>query len=210
MIWTVKQIPEFYQKAAAQEADPETRAAAAAEFRTRLEDLKTEAAESSQWQQEFKQSEINSWLTAESEENPDFLPQGVNHPLLVISDDRFQLGVELNWEDWMGIVSVEAGVEVYGPRTLRFRLYRVRLGNLEVAMDEVRRRVKPQIEANQSEDYRAAWMDTPDGPVIEVALTNPESDHLGISEITLQDGQIVIQGVNRSQAEANGLNDQRP
>jgi hypothetical protein len=210
MLWTVQQVPEFYRQAAAQVADPDERAAAAAEFANKIETLQVSVRQSAEWSETFSQDEINSWLEQEAQRNPEILPDGVHRPLIVVEDGRFQLGVEVNWEDWRGIISLEAVATATGPREIQFRLLHVRLGRLDIAMDEVRNRVKPQIEANQSEEYRATWVDTPDGPVIQVELTNEESAHLGLSAIKLSQGRLTVQGVNSQAESAEGDDDQRP
>ncbi len=210
MLWTVQQVPDFYRRAAAQVADPEERAAAAAEFANKIETLQETGLQSAEWSETFSQDEINSWLEHEAQRNPEILPEGVHRPLIVVDDGRFHLGVEVNWEDWRGIISLEAVASVTGPREIQFRLLHVRLGKLDIAMDEVRSRVQPQIEANESDDYRATWVETPEGPVIQVELTNEESTHLGLSAIKLSQGRLTVQGVN-TRAEAAGDDaDQRP
>lgn len=209
MLWTVQQVPDFYRQAAAQVADAGQRETAAAQFTSKIESLQAEVKQSAEWTESFSQDEINSWLEHEAENNPAMLPEGVHRPLIVVENGRFQLGVEVNWKDWKGIISLAADVVVTGPRTLEFRLQQVRLGRLVIAMDEVRSRVEPRIEANESDDYRARWIDTPDVAVIEVELIDEDSAHLGLSDIDLSNGRLTIRGVNERPT-ASDDTDHRP
>jgi hypothetical protein len=210
MLWTVQQVPDFYRQAAAEVSDPSERAVQAAQFATKIESLREEFQQAQEWTEDFSQDEINSWLEDEAERRPEILPAGVHRPLIVIEDGQFHLGVEVNWNDWKGIVSLVSAVEATGPRTIEFRLLHVRLGQLDIAMDEVRDRVKPQIEANASEHYRAEWVDRPTGPVIRVELIDEESAHLGIAAIQLRKGRVTIRGVNEQSDSHTSGDDQRP
>jgi hypothetical protein len=198
MLWTLKQVPEFYQQAAAQVADPAAREVAAVQFEQKLEELRLDAEESSEWSETFSQNQINSWLARESEANPAVLPEGVTRPLVMFGEDRFQLGVEVNWEDWTGIVSVEGAVTLHAPRTLRFQLFEVRLGGLNISLEEVRNRVKPQIDAIDSPNYRAVWVDEADRAIIEVELTDDDS-HVELTEIQLAAEWLTIRGTSQPQ-----------
>lgn len=197
MLWTLKQVPEFYQQAAAQVADPFAREVAAVEFEQKLEHLKLDVEESTEWSETFSQQQINSWLATESESNPDLLPDGVSQPLIVIGEKHFQLGVAVNWEGWSGIISLDGAVHVHGPRTLRFRVIEVRLGGLEISLEEVRNRLKPQIEAIDSPNYRAVWIDDPEGPLVEVVLTDDEAAPFELTEIRLSPEQFEVSGASR-------------
>ena len=192
--WAVFSVPDFYQEALAKQIPPKVRKEAARTFIRRAEQLADTIRHADQWEEEFTQVQINSWIEEDLEKRRlEWKPRGVSRPRLAFIEDTIQVGFQYEHDGWSGIVSLELKPKIQNQTDLAVEIQAIRAGLLPVPIQDVLRQL---TERADNEGFEIRWEKSASGNDIAVIpLTEwTRTDNPLLEQVKIKDGKIIISG----------------
>ena len=192
VVWSLLQVPDFYEEALAEQADPEARREAAKQFVAQTVKLADEIKYSRQWSQDFTQQQINGWLAEELHQKyPNLLPPGVRNPRVRLDDGSIQVGFQYESRQWSGIVSLRLKAWVPKPNDLAIAVESIQAGLMPVPLDRVLEQVSRELKTSR---WRSEWTQVDGDDVLIVHLDGTGDDQPALESVQVEPGVLRISG----------------
>lgn len=193
--WGLRQIPDFYQRALAQDPDPVSRQESAKEFDQRAWRLVAELQHATEWSEEFLQDDVNNWLAEELHTKyPELVPPGIEQPRVVLHEGDIQIGFRYEDSQFQGIISLELRPWVPEANQLAIEVRSVKAGLIPIPLDQVIDELTRRIQAS---GWRVEWKDLGGNDVLVVHLDRGARDQPVLERIDLADGSVRISGTRK-------------
>lgn len=197
-LWAIRQTPEFYEAAIEEEPEPEVRRDDAKEFVQRTLNLVDGIQNADKWAEKFTQTQINSWLAEELQPKYGaFVPEGVTHPRVRLSDDIIEIGFRYKHENWDSIVSVKTRPWVPKPNSLAFEIQSIRAGLVPIPLESIVRDLSKQFE---TEGYRVEWTEVNGNDAVVLHFTGTSDEEPVLESVHVAKGSITVAGRRKQEA----------
>jgi hypothetical protein len=190
--WAANQAPDFYESALAQSPPPAVRHEAAREFAEQTAQLVRDLQYSSTWEQEFTQTQVNSWLAEELPERyGDRIPRGVSDPRVQFEDGLVRIGFQIASKRFEGIVSLDLRPSVPEPNKLAITVESLYAGLLPLAPASFTGDVSKQLDKYGVEHE---WQTVDGRHVLLITIVPNRGDRPILEELTVGDEKLRIAG----------------
>lgn len=210
VLWSLVQVPDFYEEALAQQPDPAVRQEIAETFVERTVQLLDDIEHSDAWSQEFTDREVNAWLAEQLHQKfAEMVPKGVRDPRVRFDNQRVLLGFAYEHENWDGVVSLRLRPWVPEPNQLAIEIESIRAGLFPIPLESVLDELEQQME---SDDWRAEWTHVNGNDVLLVRFAGGQPDQPVLEEVQVTAGGVRISGsrsVDRTESEGRAGLDTR-
>jgi hypothetical protein len=191
--WATQSVPEFYQRAVAQDAVVQKKASA--ECLQQATVLASDINKRGCWEALFTAEQINGWLAVDLVRNfPDLLPAEVRSPRVAISGRQATVACRYDRGGIATVYSLAFDVYLSAPNVIAVRLHSARAGSLPMPLA----RVLDGISQGARElEIPIEWRQTGGDPValIKVPPARDARDNvLQLEAIELRDGEVFVAG----------------
>lgn len=192
ILWGIQQTPEFYEAALESEPEPSLRRDDAKVFVQRTLNLVDGMQNADRWAEQFTQSQINSWLAEELQPKYGaFVPEGVSHPRVQLSDETIEIGFRYRKEPWNSIVSVKTRPWVPRPNSLAFEIISIRAGLVPIPLESIIEELSAQFEL---EGWRVEWGEANGNDVVILHFTRSGEHEPVLETVRVTQGAISVAG----------------
>lgn len=190
--WAANQAPDFYENALAQSPPQAARHEAAREFAEQTAQLVRDLQYSTTWEQEFTQTQVNSWLAEELPERyGDRIPRGVSDPRVQFEEGLVRIGFQLASKRFEGIVSLDLRPSVPEPNKLAVTVESLYAGLLPLAPASFTDDVSKQL---AKYDVEHEWQIVDGRHVLLITIEPNRGDRPILEELTVDDEKLRIAG----------------
>jgi len=192
--WLLYSEPELYVQAAVPAGDDRQRSSQ--EFEKKAFDLLSEIQNEDNWQGEFTEQQINSWLAEDFVESnlARQLPGQITEPRVAFRPGRLFLAFRYGSEDLHTVVSIEAKVWVARrePNTVAFEIESLKAGALPLTpkflQDEL-------TEGARQHNIDVQWYRNDGNPVAVFRLQADRRDPgVQLLDLELKEGSVLLKG----------------
>ena len=199
VLWSLVQVPDFYQEALAKPPDPVIQRKAAKTFVARTVQLVEDIKHSDTWSQEFDGRQVNAWLANELHSKyAELVPPGVRDPRVGFDDKFVLVGFYYETEEWQGVVSLRLRPWVPKPNTLAIEIASIRAGLVPIPLDSVLEELSSQIE---TDGWRAEWTQLEDNDVLLVHFDSGAKDQPVLETVQVVGETVRISGSRGQRSE---------
>lgn len=196
--WSLVQVPEFYQRLLVAEADPVLRKEEAEKLVQRTLRLVDDIKHAATWSEEFTQTQVNSWLAEElNEEYADLIPEGLSDPRVQFSKGSIQIGFRFEQRSFKGVVSLRVKAWVPSENQLAFEIESVRAGLLPIPLEEVFDQVARRLERS---GWQVEWTQSDGNDVLVFQLNQAGPNQPVLEQVEVLDKAVRVSG-RREQAD---------
>jgi hypothetical protein len=190
--WAAKQAPDFYQTALAASPPPSVRHEAAREFAEQTANLVRDLQYSPTWEQEFTQTQVNSWLAEELPERyGNRIPRGVSDPRVQFVDGLVRIGFQYTSKRFDGVVSLDLRPSVPEPNKLAITVESLYAGLLPLAPASFTDDVSKQLDKYNVEHE---WQVENGHQVLLLTIVPNRGDRPILEELSVDDEKLRIAG----------------
>jgi hypothetical protein len=192
IVWSLVQVPDFYQQALAEPPDPVAQQQAAKSFVARTVQLVDDIKHFDTWSQEFDGRQVNAWLANELHSKyADLVPPGIRDPRVGFDDQFVLVGFYYETEQWQGVVSLRLRPWVPEPNTLAIEIASIRAGLVPIPLDSVLEELSNQI---QTDGWRAEWSQLDGNDVLLVHFDSGAEDQPVLESVQVVGEMVRISG----------------
>lgn len=196
IVWSLVQVPDFYEQALAESPDLVAQQRAAKTFVARTVQLVDDIKHSDTWSQEFDGRQVNAWLANELHSKyAELVPPGIRDPRVGFDENYVLVGFYYETDQWQGVVSLRLRPWVPKPNTLAIEIASIRAGLMPIPLDSVLEELSNQI---QTDGWRAEWSQLDGNDVLLVHFDSGAED-----QPVLESVQVVGEMVRISGSRAN-------
>jgi hypothetical protein len=190
---STREEPEFYRAARVRLADARLRQQAASQLAERAEQLAEDIQTQDEWEQEFTQRQINSWLIEELPRQAR-LPKGLQNPLIELGTGLIQIGCWIESPKYKGVVSVALRPSVQSSATLAFDVESIHAGKVPVPPAEI----LSQFSRSLERQGLPVEIDSTNGERILVDLREaaPQLDEVVLTDLEITPQRVAIRGTS--------------
>jgi hypothetical protein len=199
VLWSLVQVPDFYEEALAEPPDPIIQQKAAKTFVARTVQLVEDIKHSDTWSQEFDGRQVNAWLANELHSKyAELVPPGIRDPRIGFDDKFVLVGFYYETEEWQGVVSLRLRPWVPKPNTLAIEIASIRAGLVPIPLDSVLEELSNQIE---TDGWRAEWTQLEDNDVLLVHFDSGARDQPVLETVQVDGETVRISGSRGKRSE---------
>lgn len=200
VLWSLVQVPDFYEEALTAQSDPLARQEAADTFVQRTVQLANDIKYADAWSQEFTAQQVNAWLADQLyKEYAELVPPGIKDPRVRLDGHSVLVGFYYEQENWSGVVSLRLRPWVPEPNQLAIEIESIRAGLLPIPLDNVLQELSKQI---ATDGWQAEWTQINGNDVLLVRFNSEEEDQPLLEAVQVTDNLLRIIGSRSTQEEA--------
>lgn len=186
--------PEFYATALNETPDTEVRQQEAARFEQTALELVEDFKHSEEWSQSFSQTQINSWLAEDLEnELGESIPQEMSDFRIQLQPKTILLGFRLQSRNWTGVASVEIKPWMAAPNQLALEIISAHAGTVPLPLDKPLNELAEKLRNNK---FSFEWRQNNGNDVLIIPLSELLEKHEDkvIQTIQVVEGEFRIAG----------------
>jgi uncharacterized protein YpmS len=192
VLWSLVQVPDFYEEALAAQSDPLARQQAADTFVQRTVQLANDIKHADAWSQEFTVQQVNAWLAEQLHKKyAELVPSGIRDPRMQLDGQSVLVGFHYEQENWSGIVSLRLRPWVPEPNQLAIEIESIRAGLLPIPLDNVLEQLSEQIEID---GWQAEWTQVNGNDVLLVRFDSNQADQPLLEAVQVTGNSVRISG----------------
>ena len=197
LYWSSAQVPDFYQEALREQAEPEVRQEEAKEFVQRSMRIVNDVRNHEPlWSQEFSEQQVNAWLAEELHQKYDeWVPDGVSDPRIRFEKNQVELGFHLTLPKWSGIISLKFKPWLMKENRLVLELEHARAGLLPIPIDEA---ITELIQEARKEGWFIEWGQSNGNDALIVYLDRRKPELPELTTLAVETGIFRIAGKTES------------
>jgi hypothetical protein len=190
--WALRQAPDFYQLALAEDPEPAVRKQSAQSFVARTQQLAEKIQHDEPWSEEFTQTQVNSWLAEELyEKHPRWVPKGVSDPRVKLTEGVVHLGFRWEKDKWSGVVSLQLKPSLPEPNRLEIEIQSARAGLIPLPVESLVQQFSQRV---RTDGWPVEWSHADGRDILTVNLENRTRNAPVLDLVEVQDGLIRLAG----------------
>jgi hypothetical protein len=192
LLWSLQQVPEFYQEVLVEQPDLKLRKAQSDKFVQRTVDLTEDFKHSDKWSQEFTQSEVNAWLAEELHTKyAELIPEGVRDPRIKLVDNTILVGFHYSDSKYSGIISAQLRPFVIEPNRLAVEIQSVKAGSVPLPMEEFLERIRGNL---SNDGWQVESAQSNGNQVVILRFLPSESSQPVLETVKIAPGMLQVAG----------------